>query len=211
MSGVNGVGGLSGVAAYEGDDGVEVAHAPHDTALLPDPVAEIAFSGDPGAMVAALVVKSAKGERDVARQTQDAEERIQDREEEEQVQAMHDKASMLREQAIASGVCEMASGAASLTAATYSPQSREARGWEAGGRLAKAYGDITDNLGRAAAADQDATIAAHEHAAGHARRAVDEATDDVKDARKLLETAIEFYREYSSAQDQAKAAAIHRS
>ena len=61
------------------------------------------------------------------------------------------------------------------------------------------------------AKDEKKAAAQHEFAAGHAKRGVETATEDMKDARDLMKKAIDFYREYATAQSQASSAALHRS
>lgn len=56
----------------------------------------------------------------------------------------------------------------------------------------------------------DAKATEAEHLANHAKRAVDDERDAVKDAKDLMDKAIEFYKEYSSGKNQAMAAATHR-
>jgi hypothetical protein len=178
--------------------------------LLPDPASELMMTGDPGAMVAALVVESAKDEKEVSRKIERTQEEIQDSEEQAQVAAMHAKASDMRAQALASGAAGMVEGALSIAGACNPKDGIRSRAFEASSTLVGTCRKVGDQIGAAHDEDADANVTAHEHAASHASRAYQEAYDDERDAKKLLDTAVDFYREYSNAADQAKAAATHR-
>ncbi len=207
--------GVNGPILAQGDDadptGATEPGAPPGASLLPDPVTALALSGDPGAMAAAMTIENAHDERTLARNEENAQAALQDREEEAQVAAMRDKASAIRTQALTTGLCEAFSGGLSAASAGFDIQSRSARGLDAAAKLDKTLGDVNDKLGSAEAASDDATAAAHEHAAGHARRAFEQAQGDDKDAHDLLKAALDFYREYSDTANQARAAATHRS
>lgn len=67
-----------------------------------------------------------------------------------------------------------------------------------------------DGMSKADEILNDAKATEAEHLANHAKRAVDDERDAVKDAKDLMDKAIEFYKEYSSGKNQAMAAATHR-
>jgi hypothetical protein len=216
MSGVTRVGANGAVGAPDSPPTTAEPVAVETAPLLPDPEAQLLASGDPGAMVAALVVESAKDERDVSQQIEQAQTELEDQQEQAEVQAMHEKASSMRTQAWTSGLIGVAQGAMSLGAAGVSDSGakdgmgKAARSLEAGAKMVGAARDVSTGLASAANEDTDATITAHEQAAAHAKRTAGETYDNERDAEKLLGTALDFYKEYESAQDQARAAAVHR-
>ncbi len=81
--------------------------------LLP-PVQQLACSGDPGAMVAALAVQSSKTQRDIARAERNDALKAQGQAETAEIQDMRDKANLQRAQGIVSGALQMAQGACDL-------------------------------------------------------------------------------------------------
>ena len=209
MSGIQGVGGTQGVVYGSIGDEAASTGAAAPSSLLPDPLAQLAMSGDPGAMVAALVVETGKEEKDVSRHVEQAESNIQENEERTQVAEMHQKADDMRTQALVTGGIGVGAAAMSAAGSLYDFNSKGQRafaaasqGLTAGQGLAKGEYDATNE-------DADATVAMHEHNAADAGRAASQAYDNGRDAQKLLESAVDFFREYSSAQDQAKAAALH--
>lgn len=198
---VNGTEGVSGPGDGGGGAGGTVS-------LLPDPATQLAVSGDPGAMLAALTIETAKEQRDVSRELRQGEEATQDREEQAEVAAMHDKAGDMRAQAWEEGAFDASAGVMQMAGAGASGGAQTR--WEAGATLMKAGGKVVTGLDAAGNEDKDADVVAHKHTGDRARRAADDAHEGEKEAQKLLDTAIDFYREYTSASDQAKAAATHR-
>lgn len=192
--------------------------------LLPDPVDSLCASGDPGAMMAALIIKSAKEERSTSEQARDAEAAIQDCEERNEVAAMHAQADDIRYEGIAKGLSEVGSGA--LTVASGSAQvdtaraptkaasdvfNGHAKSYDGAGRIASGVGELYSKQLAANGKEHEATAKMHEQAATHAKHSVDSSDDDVKDARELFKKALDFYHEYATSKAQADAAALHRS
>jgi hypothetical protein len=167
--------------------------------LLPQPNAAL-LSGDPATALAALAIQNGKDERDIERTAKSTFDAIEDREEQAEVDQMHQKADDIRSNALISSGLEVSAGAPTCAGAKYDGV---AKTLDAGG---KAYGA----LGKATEEVDEATIRTHEHAANHAKRAAEDARDGVKDATELIKTAIDFYREYTTAKDQAQSAATHR-
>jgi saccharopine dehydrogenase-like NADP-dependent oxidoreductase len=154
-------------------------------------------SGDMGAQVAALVVQSGQDQGDVARAERNAEQQLEDAAEQQQVEDMRAKADSAEIGAFVEGAAQVGAGCAG--------------GMQTGGGLAlsgagKIGGGVFDGL--AAHDDADATAALH--AATHASRAVDDAAQAARDARKLESDALDFYRAYVEADGQAKNAALRR-
>lgn len=69
---------------------------------------------------------------------------------------------------------------------------------------------VADGLFKGAIADDDTDAQVHEQLATRAKRAVDVAMGEVEDAKKLIEKALDFYKEYTGAKNGAVSAAIHR-
>jgi hypothetical protein len=82
-------------------------------ALLPD-VDQLACSGDPGAMLAALATKTSKLESETARNQRNAAMRAQANAEQAAVQDIHDKASLQRIQGVVDGTLQMVQGGCDL-------------------------------------------------------------------------------------------------
>ena len=178
--------------------------------LLPDPTTQLLATGDPASMMAALMIRTAQDERDLSRQTENTESAIQDQQEKAQVTAMHQKANEMRMDAVVTGAMGMAAGALSVAGSACDKDSGEARMLDANSKLWGTGRDILTQVGKADEQDADGNIAAFEHAAAHAGRAASQAYDSERDAQKLLDSAVDFYKEYSSALGQAKSAAIQR-
>jgi hypothetical protein len=194
--------------------------------MLPDPIGELLNSGDPGAMVAALVAKSGQAQRAVRDQVRRSEDATQDAAEKSQVAHMHEQADLTRTGAIVSGLTSIASGALSAGAAGASAQSDQLKasgsamgakhmsgasttmgGMHTGLDIAgKAAGSFFEAAGKdiAAKATED------EHHAARAARNVKNADEGIDDANRLIDKALAFYKEYTSGKNQAVQAATHR-
>ena len=191
------ISGLGNVAGG-GTSGASNASLPEATSLLSAPETSLEQSGDPSAMLAVLTMKTAKAERQAHTAMRRSEEATQDKEEVAQVGALREKASDIRTGAFVSGLCSIAS---SITKAS-------------GGNAASAAFDAADKattgMYKAEETLDQAQADEHEHLAAHAKRAGEDERDAVKDAKDLMDKAIEFYKEYSSGKNQALAAATHR-
>ncbi len=89
-------------------------------------------------------------------------------------------------------------------------ESTSAAGFKAGSDFNKGAQGIVDGLFKGAIADKDTDAEVHSQLATRAKRAVEDATGDYEDAKKLLEKALDFYKEYTGAKNGAVSAAIHR-
>ncbi len=183
------------------DDQVAGADTPTGTtasSMLPDPMSTLLDSGDPGAVAAALVVKSGQAQRAVRDQVRRSEDAVQDAAEKSQVAHMRAEARAAETGAMVSGVATMASGACAA----------------AGG---KEGADITAGIGKSVAdlyAAEGKSFAAKatedQHHAARAERNVKNADEGIADANRLIDKALEFYKEYTSGKNQAIQAATHR-
>jgi len=163
---------------------------------MPEPLDSLVVSGDPGAEIAVLALRTGVAERHATRAMRDAEEAVAEHEADAQVQAMHDKASSMRTQAwfdAGMTVAEQAVGAKSTAGCALS----------AGQKLG-------DGMFAAGQQDDDASARAHEAAADHANRAAKSAEDALADANDCIKAALQFYGEYVSTRAQTLIAALHR-
>jgi hypothetical protein len=208
----------------------EIARAdgpsPQRASVLPDPMTELLGSGDPGAVLAALVAKSGKAQRAVRDQVRRSEDAAQDAAEKSQVAHMHEQARDIRTAAVVSGACSIASGAMAAGAAGAAAQASQlgASGAGAGakhmtaasaamGSLHTAFdtsGSVAGGLLDAAGKDAAAKATEDEHRAGRASRNVKNADDGVDDANRLVDKALAFLKEYLATRDQTRLAATHR-
>ena len=151
--------------------------------LLPDPGPQaLSLTGDPGAMLAALVVKSAREQRKVSSEMRQKEEQAQEREEQGEIASMHAEANRIRDEGWVKGGAEMAAGGLTLgSGATEHGSAALSRGLKAGATAAGAVGDSASGQLKGAAKDEEKEAKQHELAAGHAKRGVESATDDMSE------------------------------
>ena len=203
------VNGLGGVVASD------IEHAPSSVAasgggtILPDPLAAMALSGDPGAELAALAVQSGERQQTVAQTARDTEAQIEVGEDHQQVDAMHQKARDIRAAGIWEGGGMIGEGACSFTGA-FLPSPKLGNSFVAGGKGADGVAKVVAAGSRAAEANDDATAAAAKSASDQAKSAADDLHDVKKGAGDFISAALDFYREYTSAQASANSAALHR-
>jgi hypothetical protein len=186
-----------------------------DASVLPDPVDALAISGDPGAELAALAVKSGEQQQAGTQAARDTEQKIEVSEDEQQVAAMQKKADDIRSSGLADGLGMVAEGgftvaAAGVTASGGAGASAESAALKFDGTVLKAVSGIDSANSKAAEATDDANAAAAKSASDQAKSAADDAHDAKKSAGDFISAAIDFYREYTSAQASANSAALHR-
>jgi len=185
--------------------------------LLQPPENALLFSGDPGAMVAALTVMAGKEQSAGARADRRNAEIAQESAEQSKLSHMKDAADARLEAGIWSGAGQIGAGLAegaeagctsSGNSAVTNQRVHAATSAEADG--AKGGTQIVSSCFKHEADIADMQSAADDMKIGQAKRHYDDAADNVKDSRKLLSDAIDFYREYSSSKAQTELAAIHR-
>ncbi len=164
--------------------------------LLPDPFAKLEASGDLGAMLAAMVVRSGQADRRAHDAARASEEAAQERAESAQVQALHDEASATRAGAWVSGVATVAEGACSAASVDSRLPKQDVAGAEAAGRGVRGVGDALGGLYKAVGEDRHADAAEAEHAAGRAKSRADDDAEGSKRASALIDKALSFYKEY---------------
>jgi hypothetical protein len=236
MSGIDKTTGASGVNGA-GYDGAEGPSADGDDPLLPPPANALALAGDPGELVALLVMKSSAAARKAHESEEAAAQATQDAEETAQVTEMRNKAAETKSNALTAGILDISSGALTIASASVSARSmqldydakvvdpkaflagntsdRIAATWEKGvvDTLSKGVstgGELIRKSGDVARTESDARTTEHEHLAAHAKREADEVRERIGDDKKLFDEAIAFVREYSQARDQACLAAARR-
>jgi len=203
MTTINATQGPGGAAAITNDSAtssVEVSGT-----ILPDP---IVMSGDPGAELAALAVQSGEEQETVAQAGRDAEQQMEVSEDNQQVADMRQKADDMRSAGVVEGVGMMAEGGASVGAA-FVP-TKIGLGLQGGGKLANGGATVGKTMFQAAEANDDADAAAAKSASDQAKGAADDLRDAKKAGGDLISAALDFYREYTSAQASASSAALHR-
>jgi hypothetical protein len=226
------------IAANDSSPPTSQASTTSNADLLSAPLTSVSMGGDVGAQIAALVMLSANGSQKNAEATKEAADAAADKEEAAQVQSLRDAASATKASGILSGVTDIASGALTAASAAYSisadqskaageaataggtkladanaaaSASRMATAYKAGAALGDGLGKITTAVVSGNGDDAKADGAAHKNTADTARRASDQANDQVKDAQKMIDVALSFYKEYTESQGQATSAALHRS
>jgi hypothetical protein len=206
MSNVKAMAGVSAIPVGSIDESPSVATAAE--AILPDPVTALAMSGDPGAELAALAVKSGEQQETNAQAARDAQHKMEVSDDNQQVADMRQKADDIRSGGIVEGVGMMIEGGASVGAALSSPKVGAAL--QGGGKVEGGLTAIGQATFKAAEANDDANAAAAKSASDQAKGAADDLHDAKKAGADFVSAAIDFYREYTSAQASASSAALHR-
>lgn len=195
--------------------------ATSSSSILPDPITTLALSGDPGAELAALMVKSGEQQRETAQAARQTQEKVEEQEDDAEVSAMRQKANDIESAGWAEGlgmaveggmgVAGAAVDARAAEGAAGATQRADGAALTAGGKVGNAVGVVAGAYPKADETTMDANAAAHKAAADRARAA----GDDLKDARKagddLVSAALDFYREYTGAKASERGAALHRS
>lgn len=208
--------------------------------LLKDSLHGLLISGDPGAAIAALAVAMGRSERESNEKIRHSADRLQEGEEHNQLDEMQKKATAALASGIVSGAATAASGACSAVGGLKSAQSdlasdklsqldatadqsrvadltKQKYDFKVDATKAKLAGDsftasgkLTSSLLDYDAGQHDISATAHSQAAAHAKSAVDDARDGMQDAAKLLDKALEFFKEYSATKEQTAAIAARR-
>ena len=213
MTTVNAAQGV-GRAVLETVDATTSAGGANAENILPDPVASLAMSSDPGAELAAFAVQTGQHQEANAQKTRDTEEKIAVSEDNQQVTAMHEKADNIRSAGLTEGLGMIGEGAFDVAAAgAMTPDGKvtvQSAGFKLDGAVFKAGSTINGAASRAAEANADADADAAKSASDQAKGAAEDDHDAKTAAGALVSAALDFYREYTSAQASAKSAALHR-
>ena len=192
-------------AATKTDDGATSLLG--ETSILPDPAS---FSGDPGAELAALAVKSGELQQTTAQRARDAEQQLQANADRQQVDALHQKADHMRREGMLTGVGMAVQGLGDLGGGVFAKDQLQLSIYGGAGKLAYGTTQILAASPRADAANDDARAAEARAASDEAKSAADDLHDVKKGAGDFISAALDFYREYTSAQASASSAALHR-
>jgi len=196
------------------DETMPSAGATSIESILPDPLTAPAMSGDPGAELAALAVKSGEQQETNAQAARDAQESVEVSEDNQQVAAMNQKADDIRAGGLTEGLGMVAEGGVDVAAAgviaSDGKPTLESAALKFDGTVLKAGSVINGASSRAAEANADADAAAARSASDQAKGAADDLHDAKKAGGDFISAALDFYREYTSAQASANSAALHR-
>lgn len=173
---------------------------------------ELMSSGDAGSMIAALCVEMGRNQKKAAMENRRNAEATEDAEQGAQIQALRDKADLVRVQGVVDGALKLAEGACSFASSMKSAdgKAKAAAVYKGGAEVLDASTKVVDGFFKGATIDLDTDATVHEQLATRAKRAVDDAMGEVDDAKKLIEKALDFYKEYTGAKNGAVSAAIHR-
>jgi hypothetical protein len=200
---------VSKTSSANGSDAAPSANqAGEGPAPLPDPVVALATSGDVGAEIAALAVQSGDAQRRTAQDIRDALEQYVDSQENHQIEAMRAKARDAFANSFIEGAGMAANGAFGCVGASKDQATKSE--WAGGGMLAQGGAKIGSAFFAQSMANDDADATSHSSSADRAKRSIQDASDAFKGAGDYVNAAIEFYREYVSAQGQTMNAALHR-
>jgi len=191
------------------DPSVDTTTAP---TLMPA-VNQLIDSGDPGAMLAALVMKSGDEQRKVAREQRDQAMKAEDTADNAEIQDMHDKADLQRAQGIVDGSLQIAQGVTTIGAGcseASGASKRTTAEWNGAGAAFGAGKSVADGFFSGAITDKDADAKQADVSANSFKQMADDAHDSEKDATDLMNKALDFYKEYVDTKAQTMMAAIHR-
>ena len=186
---------------------------PTSTSLLPAPnpqVAQLAMGSDLGGQIAALLIESGYSEKKSAHEARQAAEKQQAEHDQEQLDAMQSEADTKMMSGIVGGVATAGQGVCQIGASFNSMNSEPARRWEGFGKLSEAGGKLGTTLLDHSAAMDNIHAKAAEQASERDKRAIDDERDNEKDAKDLINRAIDYYKEYTSAKSDCSKAAIMR-
>jgi hypothetical protein len=182
--------------------------------ILPDPLDQLATSGDAGAELAALAVKSGQNDRKVTQALRDNYETMEANQDRMEVDAMRKKAEDIRTGGVVEGLGTMAEGGLGIAMApctsTNGSLTAAGNGFKAGATVVHGGTAIVTALYKANEAGDDADAAMHRAAADQAKSAAEDMHDAKKSAGEDISAAIDFFREYSSAKASERNAALRR-
>lgn len=198
---------------------------PPEPDVMPE-LNQLACSGDPGAMLAALTMQSAKTQEKTSRAMRDQAMSAQEKADAAAVQDLRDKADLQRAQGIFDGVmqigkgaCDLASGLSSIGAesaksdgnAKAQTKLEKVAAWTKFSSAAcGATQAVGDGVFQGEITDKDADEKVHDASADTFKKMADDAHDSENDAKQLLNKALDFYKEYVDTKNQTAMAAIHR-
>jgi hypothetical protein len=173
------------------------------------PENQLLCSGDPGAMIAALEVITAKEEMKSAHDARNVAGALEDAADQKKLDDMKSQADAKEWAGIAEGVGGVAQGGLDMGgAASTSPTTREEL--KGGGDAANGIGKLFAAYFTTESSSAERSKESDEIASKHAKQAWDGFNDDIKDFRELMTAAIKFYGDWASQKVQSEQAAIHK-
>lgn len=170
---------------------------------------ELMSSGDVGAMVAAMLLKASANSRATARAAKEAALRSEEAAARAKLELMQDKADASLVAGIVGGGATAVSGLVSGSCAFANGDKAEkaltgaAKGLDGSGNVARSVWDFD-------AANREIEVQAQERRLLQAKRGVESASDDDRDARELARKVLGFYAEYQRSKEDARKAALFR-
>jgi hypothetical protein len=165
-------------------------------------------SGDPGKELAAMVALHARDQKKLSQKIRNAEEKAQEDAEKAEIAAMREETEKKFQAAIVSGFMSMAAATTSFGAA--GTQGADAARWKGGGQLLEAQSKMMVAGMDAEAGTAKTAARENEQIASRHKREAEEAGDSERDAQKMLDRALDFYKEYTQAKSDSQRAAIMR-
>lgn len=208
---------VSGVSAYGGDPAGTSGVGSTDgvgASLLPEPgLAHFADSGDVATMLAVLMTKSAREDRDLARKDERAAAEAAWQQGEAKVRDLHDKADHIRAEGwteglttMAAGACDIASGVQGLDKAG----DRASALWHGAGEAFSGAGKIGAGAYRAEQTLDDARAEHDGNAKDRSEQVEKSSHESVQDARDFLKKIVDWYSEMKKAKASTLQNAIFR-
>jgi hypothetical protein len=197
-------------AAVRAQTDYAIAEDAERVSTLPasDPTSSLINSGDIGSAIAALVYLTKKEQRENARASRDAAYSAQEAAEKSELAAMDREADAKQVGSFFKAMSQFGSAACSFGAAGSSE--RAGKWWEAAGKTSAAAGGVTEAVTDFGASKATRDVKAASQQASHFERLGGESDDDVRDAEKSMDKAVDFLKEWRSSKDAATSAAIHR-
>jgi hypothetical protein len=202
------VGSVSGVA-IESAGGCEAPSTAEAPPLMPQSsTAELMASGDIGAMISAMLLEAGGHSRDIARKSKEAALDAEEAACSKKIHEMENSAENKLAGGLASAFGSGLAGGASIASALR-PNTNQA--------FFKGGGEAADALGKGASAywsyqsDQaNLEVEKAEREMTQARRGIESASENEKDARDLLRRALDHYKDFVNAKNAAAQAALFR-
>ncbi len=187
------------------------AGAPNDvTPLLQNPEeTALTCSGDLGAAIAAMLLIASKNQRAAAREAKEAALASEVAAHRSRIDNMEKAAEKRFVGGMTSGFTTIGAGGMTLAGGTCSEMSNQKK-FEGGGKAGDGAGKVAEAFFARDASEADRAAETDEQAAKQAGRTIERAIDDAKDANDLLRRAMEHYKEFLTAKEDAKRAALFR-
>lgn len=183
---------------------------PPGGSLLPPPMAQLANSGDLGAQIAALLLEAGYEQKKSGRETRAVAEKAQAAADNAQLDAMEREAGKKLVAGIISGGTTVISGGLQFTAGAIKANENKSNMLLGAGKGVEGLGKIGATIFEhdAEMASKDAKAA--EQASDRQKRGIEDARDTVKEAKELINRALDYYKEYLTAKNDSMKASLLR-